>query len=163
MKLALLLGTTEGPTFIFCTARAFPRFLTQADPCISSVTTSIMITTSNSSRKRSGLLNQLLDVLLHTIAMSGLARVSVWACGPLNLMKISSSKCRIGQARSDEIEFALCLIPNSGYGERSHGGSTSSHAITCACRTNWRPCWKSATLNCPAWSRIFWVPVHAAC
>ena len=28
---------------------------------------------------------------------------------------------------------------------------------------NWRACWKSATLNCPAWSRIFWVPVHAAC
>ena len=37
--------------------------------------TSIMITTSNSSLKRSGLPNQLLDVLLHTIAMSGLARV----------------------------------------------------------------------------------------
>jgi len=76
-----------------------------------------MITTSNSSMKRSGLPNQLLDVLLHTIACSELARVSVWACGPLNLMKISSSKCRIGQARSDEIEFALeklrlsaCLI-----------------------------------------------------
>ena len=53
----------------------------------------------------------------HTIGMSGLSRVSVWACGPLNLMKISSSKCRIGQARSGEIEFALeklklsaCLI-----------------------------------------------------
>jgi hypothetical protein len=54
---------------------------------------------------------------LHTIGISGLSRVSVWACGPLNLMKISSSKCRIGQARSGEIEFALeklrlsaCLI-----------------------------------------------------
>src|SRR5712692_6106981 len=31
---------------------------TQSDPCISSVTTSIMITTSNSSAKRSGLPNQ---------------------------------------------------------------------------------------------------------
>jgi len=54
---------------------------------------------------------------LHTIGISGRSRVSVWACGPLNLMKISSSKCRIGQARSGEIEFALeklrlsaCLI-----------------------------------------------------
>ena len=76
-----------------------------------------MITTSNSPVKESGTPNQLLGVLLHTTAISGLSRVSVWACGPLNLMKISSSKCRIGQARSDEIEFALeklrlpaCLI-----------------------------------------------------
>ncbi len=48
---------------------------TQSDPCISSVTLSIMITTSNSPVKRSGLLNQLLGVLLHTIACSELARV----------------------------------------------------------------------------------------
>ena len=48
---------------------------TQSDPCISSVTTSIMITTSNSSMKRSGTPNQLLDVRLHTIAISGLSRV----------------------------------------------------------------------------------------
>jgi hypothetical protein len=48
---------------------------TQSDPCISSVTLSIMITTSNSSAKRSGLLNQFLGVLLHTIACSELARV----------------------------------------------------------------------------------------
>src|SRR5713101_7289482 len=34
-----------------------------------------MITTSNSSMKRSGTPNQLLGVLLHTIAMSGLSRV----------------------------------------------------------------------------------------
>jgi hypothetical protein len=33
-------------------------------------------------------------------------RVSL-GLGPLNLMKIGSSKCRIGQARSGEIEFAL--------------------------------------------------------
>src|SRR5271169_1340916 len=37
--------------------------------------TAIMITTSNSSLKRSGMPNQLLGVLLHTIAMSGLSRV----------------------------------------------------------------------------------------
>ena len=36
---------------------------------------SIMITSSNSSVRRSGLLTQLLDVLLHTIAISELARV----------------------------------------------------------------------------------------
>jgi hypothetical protein len=34
-----------------------------------------MITTSNSPAKGSGTPNQLLDVLLHTIAMSGLSRV----------------------------------------------------------------------------------------
>ena len=51
------------------------RSESRSDPCISSVTTSIMITTSNSSLKRSGLPNQLLDVLLHTIAISGLSRV----------------------------------------------------------------------------------------
>src|SRR2546430_1796694 len=48
---------------------------TQFDPCISSVTGSIMITTSNSSVKRSGLPTQLLGVRLHTIACSELARV----------------------------------------------------------------------------------------
>jgi hypothetical protein len=42
--------------------------------------------------------NQLLGVRLHTMAISRLSRVSVWACGPPKLMKISSSKCRIGQA-----------------------------------------------------------------
>jgi hypothetical protein len=41
---------------------------TQFDPCISSVTSSIMITSSNSSVKRSGLPSQLLDVVLRTIA-----------------------------------------------------------------------------------------------
>src|ERR1700687_4948294 len=48
---------------------------TQSDPCISSVTTAIMITTSNSPVKGSGMPNQLLGVLLHTLAMSGLSRV----------------------------------------------------------------------------------------
>src|ERR1700688_2157149 len=37
--------------------------------------TAIMITTSNSSVKRSGAPNQYLGVLLHTIAISGLSRV----------------------------------------------------------------------------------------
>ena len=45
------------------------------DPCISSVTTSIMITSSNSSVKRSGMPNQLLGVQWHTMAISGLSRV----------------------------------------------------------------------------------------
>src|SRR5580704_11061233 len=48
---------------------------TQSDPCISSVATAIMITTSNSSVKRSRTPNQFLGVLLHTIAISGLSRV----------------------------------------------------------------------------------------
>src|SRR6266576_6751417 len=48
---------------------------TQSDPCISSVTTAIMITTSNSPVKGSGMPNQLLGVQRHTIAISGLSRV----------------------------------------------------------------------------------------
>jgi hypothetical protein len=47
---------------------------TQSDPCISSVATAIMITTSNSSLSRSGTPNQFLGALLHTIAISGLSR-----------------------------------------------------------------------------------------
>jgi hypothetical protein len=51
------------------------RSKTQFDPCISSVTSSIMITTSNSSAKRSGLPIQCPGVVLHTMACSELARV----------------------------------------------------------------------------------------
>jgi hypothetical protein len=51
------------------------RSETQFDPCISSVTRSIMITISNSPLKGSGIPTQFLDVLLHTIACSGLSRV----------------------------------------------------------------------------------------
>src|SRR6266851_5580303 len=66
----MLLGhTNQGPLVIRF------RSETQFDPCISSVTLSIMITTSNSPVKGSGIPNQLLDVLLHTIAMSRLSRV----------------------------------------------------------------------------------------
>ena len=61
---------TPGPVLVIpC------RSGTQSDPCISSVPTAIMITTSNSPVKGSGIPNQLLGVLLHTIAMSGLSRV----------------------------------------------------------------------------------------
>jgi hypothetical protein len=48
---------------------------TQSDPCISSIHTAIMITNSNSPARRSGMPYQLLGVLLHTMAMSGLSRV----------------------------------------------------------------------------------------
>src|SRR5258708_16079013 len=48
---------------------------TQSDPCISSIATSTMILSSNSSVKRSGTPSQLLGVLLHTTAMFGLSRV----------------------------------------------------------------------------------------
>ena len=48
---------------------------TRSDPCISSIATPIMITSSNSSVKRSGVPTQLLGVLLHTMAISGLPRV----------------------------------------------------------------------------------------
>jgi hypothetical protein len=47
--------------------------------------------------------NQFLGVLPHTMAIFGLSRVSVWACGPPKLMKISSSKMQnrtgLGAAR----------------------------------------------------------------
>jgi len=70
---------------------------TQSDPCISSVTTSIMITTSNSPVKGSGIPNQLLGVGLHTIAISGLSRVSIRACCPRNFMKITQSRRQNGR------------------------------------------------------------------
>ncbi len=61
--------------------------------------------------------NHYVGDLLHTMGMSGLSRVSVWACGPLNLMKISSSQRQNRTGWSGEIEFALeklrlsaCLI-----------------------------------------------------
>jgi hypothetical protein len=65
----LLCHTNQGPLVI-----SF-RSETQFDPCISSVTRSIMIINSNSPVKGSGIPNQFLDVLLHTIAWSGLSRV----------------------------------------------------------------------------------------
>src|ERR1041385_3851280 len=48
---------------------------TQSDPTISSISTSIMITTSNSPVKGSGMPNHYGGDLLHTMAMSGLSRV----------------------------------------------------------------------------------------
>jgi hypothetical protein len=61
--------------------------------------------------------NQLLGVLVHTMAISGLTRVSTWADGPRNLMKISWSRMHNGTGLSGEIEFAMeklrpsaCLI-----------------------------------------------------
>ena len=47
--------------------------------------------------------NHYVGDLLHTMAISGLSRVSVWACGPQNLMKISSSRMqnRTGSERRD--------------------------------------------------------------
>jgi hypothetical protein len=71
LLLLLLCSTNQGPLVI----RFRPE--TQFDPCISSVTRSIMIITSNSPGKGSGIPTQLLDVLLHTIAMSGLSRVRI--------------------------------------------------------------------------------------
>src|SRR5271170_7672787 len=52
----------------------------RSGPCISSVTLSIMIFNSNSPVKGSGIPNQFLDVLLHTIAWSGLSRVRTELC-----------------------------------------------------------------------------------
>src|SRR5450631_236854 len=61
--------TNPGPLVILFQVR------TQSDPCISSIPTAIMITTSNSPVKGSGIHTQLLGVLPHTIAISGLSRV----------------------------------------------------------------------------------------
>jgi hypothetical protein len=43
------------------------------------------------------MLYQLLGVLLHTMAMSGLSRVSTRACGPRNFMKITQSRRQNGR------------------------------------------------------------------
>src|SRR5580704_2970056 len=51
------------------------RWGPQSDPSISSITTAIMITTSNSPRKRSGMPNHYAGDLLLTMAISGLSRV----------------------------------------------------------------------------------------
>src|SRR5437667_6218297 len=48
---------------------------TQSDLTISSITTAIMITTSNSPAKGSGMPNHYAGDLLHTLAISGLSRV----------------------------------------------------------------------------------------
>src|SRR5436305_195064 len=48
---------------------------TQSDPSISSTTTAIMITSSNSPAKGSGMPNHYAGDLLHTMAISGLSRV----------------------------------------------------------------------------------------
>ena len=69
----------EGVAFCFSNHRlARNQFQVRSlDPTHASLrsTTAIMITTSNSSVKRSGTPIQLRDVLLHTIACSGLSRV----------------------------------------------------------------------------------------
>lgn len=49
------------------------------------------------------------------IEISGRSRVSVRACGPLNLMKITSGPMENRQARSGEIEFALEKLRLSAY------------------------------------------------
>src|SRR2546428_2040976 len=51
------------------------RSRTQSDPTISSITTAIMITISNSPAKGSGMPNHFSGDLLHTLAISGLSRV----------------------------------------------------------------------------------------
>jgi hypothetical protein len=60
--------------------------------------------------------NQLL-VLVHTMAISGLTRVSTWADGPRNLRKISWSRMHNRTGMSGETEFPMeklrpsaCLI-----------------------------------------------------
>jgi hypothetical protein len=77
------------------------RSETQFDPCISSVTTSIMITTSNSPVKGSGIPNQLLDVLLHTIACSGLSRVRTELC-QLPVIPSLAPLCRVPDYTASE-------------------------------------------------------------
>jgi hypothetical protein len=56
-------------------SQAVFRSGTQSDPCISSITTSTMILSSNSPLRRSGTPSQFLGVLLDTTAIFGLSRV----------------------------------------------------------------------------------------
>jgi hypothetical protein len=55
--------------------------------------------------------------LLHTLAISGLSRMSTRACCPRNFMKITQSRGGMERLRSGEIDFAVeklrlsaCLI-----------------------------------------------------
>src|ERR1700693_4919889 len=70
--------------------------------------TAIMITTSNSPARRSGMPYQLLGVLLHTMAISGLSRVraELFNCSqshPLNLAMLS--------CRNSSLSF--CVVSES--------------------------------------------------
>jgi hypothetical protein len=66
--------------------------------------------------------NHYVGDLLHTIGISGLSRVSVWACGPLNLMKISSSQMQNGtgserrdRVRTGEVEAVRVSGPERAW------------------------------------------------
>jgi hypothetical protein len=65
---------TQGPLVIVAGQE------TRSDPSISSITTSIMITTSNSPAKESGTPNRYDGVLPHTMGISGLSRVRTELC-----------------------------------------------------------------------------------
>jgi hypothetical protein len=92
--------------------------LSPTQPSVRSPTaTAIMITCSNSPVLGSGIPNHYIGDLLHTIGISGRSRVSAWADGPRNLMKITSSRMHNKAGVSGEIEFAMeklrpsaCLI-----------------------------------------------------
>src|ERR1700722_3987572 len=90
------------------------RSESRSAPCISSVTTSIMITTSNSSLKRNVLPNQLLDVLLHTIAMSGLARVRTELSYMLVIPSLApfwnAARCNLGRFPQQEAQDRTPLL-----------------------------------------------------
>src|SRR5207247_5556053 len=69
---------------------------TRSDPAIYSATTSTMIIASNSLAGAGRPIN-MLDVLLHTMAISELSHVSTRACGPRNFMKITQSRRQNGR------------------------------------------------------------------
>jgi hypothetical protein len=71
---------------------------TWSDPCISSVATAIMITTSNSSVKRSGTPNQFSRVRLHTIPRFG---------------SLDQHECCSALLESRALETGSSLIPHS--------------------------------------------------
>src|SRR6266852_8164487 len=86
----------------FCSTNQGPLVIvsgqeTRSDPSISSVTSSIMITTSNSPLQGSGTPNRYDGELLHTMGISGLSRVSTRAWGPRNFMKITQSRRQNGR------------------------------------------------------------------
>jgi hypothetical protein len=99
-------------------ARNHCRSGTQSDPCISSFTTSIMITTSNSPVKRERAAQSIARCFTATMACSELARVSVRAYRPAKFHENNSElKAEWERLRSGEIDFAVeklrlsaCLI-----------------------------------------------------
>jgi hypothetical protein len=82
--------------------------LSQSDPAISSITHCAQDYLFELPCLGSGMPNHYAGDLLPTIAISGLSRVSVWACRPVKFHQNNSGlKAEWERLRSGEIDFAV--------------------------------------------------------